>query len=133
MQHRQIEKGKSTNRNGIQKIVDQSTRTNSGSYIDALHARQPLANGERLVRAKSDKRTAKKKQKKHQNGTHEPKIRPQEGRKWHQGCPKMVLRGAEDDPKTDPKPQVERRRAPRRSHDRLGPAKGRRHRLFPHF
>ena len=49
---------------------------------------------------------------------------PQEGRKWHQERPKMVLRGAEDGPKSDPKPQDEKRTEPRRSQDRLGPPRG---------
>ena len=54
---------------------------------------------------------------------------PPEGRKWHQERPKMVIRGAEDGPKSDPKPQDEKRTEPRRSQDRLGPPKCR----FAHY
>ena len=50
---------------------------------------------------------------------------PQEGRKWPQERPKMVLRWAEDGPKSDPKPQDEKRTEPRRSQERLGPPRGR--------
>ena len=47
------------------RIADQCTCTNLGSHNDASHARQPLVNGERSVPAKSDKRIANTKRKRH--------------------------------------------------------------------
>jgi hypothetical protein len=44
----------------------------------------------------------------------------------------VVPRGVEEGPKSDLQPQVERKNAPRRAHDRLGPAKRAIRRLFPH-
>jgi hypothetical protein len=44
----------------------------------------------------------------------------------------VVPRGVEEGPKSDLQPQVERKNAPRRAQDRLGPAKRAIRRLFPH-
>ena len=97
VQHRPIEKRTSTTRKGIQKHCgDPSTRTNSGSHIDALHSRQALVNGERVVRAKSDKPTAKKKKQNIKTASTNRKLdprRPKMAPEAPQNGPKRGLRG----------------------------------------
>ena len=90
---------------GSKNVVDQSARTNSVSYIDALHSRQPSVNGERLVCAKSDRPTTKKKQQKTPKRLPRSENWLQEGRKWHQEHPKTTPRGAQEDQNANPNPK----------------------------